>query len=361
MIVCGEIGLCRDFNKYLSILDFINKKILRHDKKINAFAVWVFLLCSSAVVTYISGEFQIFIRDYSLVALITIIAFMLFSETWIGDNIRSVSIKICEEIPESRAQLEFYLKKIFNWRRHGIGLLMGLVVVGLVYGFREVFWYSSDLILRFVMVLGFIAGYIFGEAFIGSLNVLRSINRIGNYLIEDTSLFDAKRIKLVKDVVGWGFQISVLTSFMMAFSYPAFFFAPFKGQLTSIVKLLGGVALVLVTALSVFVFLAPTLSIHRAMALKKSEMLQRLYDKVHELYQIFINRSVDEIIKPESQYDFNKLLGSYKIFKENLEELSTWPFDVQTIRKLVGTVAVPILSYASHYLSVILSALGLMI
>jgi len=352
-----------DLENYLSPIDFLNKKILKNvlkcaNEKINAFLIWIFLIFLLAFFAYISKEFETFIGDYSIPALITMIAFMIFSETWIGDNIRSVSFKISKEVPESKEVIQSCLKKIFNKNRYLIGIPFGIFVILAIHYYRDVLWYSSHIVLMYIMFLGFIVGYIFGEALIGSLSVVRSIQTIGNHLISDTSLFDYKKINLIKETVGWGFQISVLLSFILAIAYPAFFFAPFRGQIANIIKLLGGIVLLLTTFLSVFVFLMPTFSIHRIMVSKKNQMLQQLYEKLREGYDLFINYNINEIISPEKQYKFSEFLSVYKILKEDLEKLPTWPFDVETIRKLVGTILVPIASYASQYLSAILSTLA---
>src|SRR6266849_7203810 len=268
------------YDAYKSLLDKLNDR-LPYGNFYHSLFVAGFLYLAGLIISLRTGELRAFLLDYASGAIIFGIAYMVYMETYIGNDYRVVAGEIFDVFGYDSTE-DFRL--VFNNRlRAGVGLVVSFALLWIF--FQDLYgnaWYQSWPLRAYLAALGGVIGFIGGEASVGVLATVRYVRRIVNGVSSTVDVFEPKHMLLLKSITRWGSELSAFGGIAASVLLVGFFFAPWKNGV-SVVSGLGPVFLVGSVIILVSVFTSTLVRIHDMMESSKGEKLGSLAKSSGEL------------------------------------------------------------------------------
>ncbi|MHA1950047.1 MAG: hypothetical protein ACW987_09255 [Candidatus Thorarchaeota archaeon] len=287
------------------------------------------------------------------------ISLLMYGEFWIGANIRRTLRDIRVVFGLDPSIEDVVLKRIHNNpRRMVVGVVvMVLLLLPPIYHIYE-FSYLPLLIYNF-LIAAFLR-FLLGEMLPGIGSLIRSEKMLGKRLSDKIDVIDEKKLEALKDLAGWGLQISAFGGFV-AIAVLVGLVYPFSGAVILPPIIFAGFVLVVMSIFIVGVFVLPTMDIHKMMRIAKLELKQEISERYSFLYEEMKNLPRnDSLFKEQNRIKtISDLLHVIDKMEVKANEAPEWPFEVRQVQKVIGTVLVPIIIFLLQNISELLSFVGI--
>ena len=339
------------YDEYESLIDKFNLRMSDTHKRPKWTGSFVAVLALSIVylALVVSSHEEQVLMTIPVPAMITGIGCMIYLETYIGDQYRGTVQELFTVFHYDSAK-QVWFRRVFNNKlRTVFGILLSALTAGACFSFFVgALWYDSPLIKAYFLALAMLLSFILGEAAVGALALITYIDRTSNEL-KGVDIFRPAHLKPLKSLAHLGLYLSFFGSIVDSALLLAFFLAPWKAALL-VISQYGTLFLVASSVLLLSVFFIPALSIHDLMKEAKEEkisnltQLGRLYEQFREVLEI---RDVDKV--SEKMDSYAKIIDGMNKMKEELtESIPDWPWDMQILHSLAGSIALPLIIYAAQ-------------
>jgi hypothetical protein len=347
-----------DIGRYYSPVETILKRVPLAPHWTCAI-IGALILAVYFVLGVLGGEADFLAISINSVIYAFSISILMYGEVWISVNIRRTLHDICVTFGLESSIEDEVLQRIHN---NPVRIAVGLVIMVLlmlppIYVSYE-FSYLPLLIYNIVIAAFF--RFLMGEMLPGVYFLIQSEKMIGQELLGKIDVIDEKKLDALKDLAGWGLQISTFGGFVAIAVLVGLVYPP-SGVATLPPIILAGIVLVITSVFIVWAFISPTMDIHMMMRKAKRELRQEISERYSLLY-----KEMKKLPRNDSLFKEQNRIKTISDLSEAIDKMEAkanvapeWPFEVRQVQRVIGTVLVPIIIFLLQNISEILSFFGI--
>lgn len=301
----------------------------------------------------VTNELSIVRSDVLVPIALFIVGYLIDTETYISNHIKKTAPGIAVAF---KYDVRKRVKGIVNNKlRITVGLIALVPGWFIIYDLvHSVLRYTSVVTQSYITVAAMLIPFILGEVVTGVILVIHEVTMIGRDLSGEINVSNPRQLAALKLLGGWCLKVAVFGAVISAVTFPAVLLAPWQSGIPQEIFLVWLMALAADAVLLLLLFVVPLRSIHRALAVSKTQKLTTVLEQ-HEL----IYGKLTEVLQKKNLTDagtelevLNTTLNSIRATKDMIERIPEWPWDMKMIRTLIIALLAPLLS------SVILPNLG---
>ncbi|MFW9802698.1 MAG: hypothetical protein ACFFFC_08615 [Candidatus Thorarchaeota archaeon] len=286
------------------------------------------------------------------------IPLLMYGEYWMGLNIARSLRKLCNAFDMDRNLEGEVYQEIRNIpKRLGYGIILSAVLMLPPLFPYPAYSYLPLLVYSFAIAA--IARFIIGEMIPGVYSLNKCAKKIGYELRDQIDVIDDRKLDALKDLAGWGLQMSTFGGFVAIAALVGVIYDPSRSAILP-QSVAAGSVIVIASFFIVWAFISPTIEIHMMMRQAKQELRQEISERYNHLFQELRNLPRNKsLFKDQVRIrTISDLMDAIDKMEIKAKEAPEWPFDVRQVQKAMGTFIAPIIIFLLQNIPEIISFLG---